>query len=257
MEIVAGILADVLTDYWYLWVLVLLIALYRLFLPVIKGWFGEKTVSLYLRALPKEEYTVLPDLILKTENGTTQIDHVVVSRYGVFVIEVKNYKGWILGGEHSAQWTQNLYGKKNRFMNPIHQNHAHVKALEARLTSYPQLPILPIVAFSPGCELKVKTTSPVVHFHRLARTIRQHREPVLQADETAAVVKLLQADNIRSAEVRKEHVQRINDKKKAIETAAAGSKCPQCDGTLMERSGRNGRFIGCSNFPKCRFTKPL
>jgi hypothetical protein len=44
----------ILFEVWYLWVLVLLAALYRLFKPAIKGWFGEKTIALYLNRLPKD-----------------------------------------------------------------------------------------------------------------------------------------------------------------------------------------------------------
>lgn len=71
----------------------------------------------YLRGL-SEEYTVLNDVILPTQAGTTQINHIVVSPYGVFDIETKNYKGWIFGGVKSTQWTQNIYGRKSNFMNP-------------------------------------------------------------------------------------------------------------------------------------------
>ncbi len=31
-------------------------------------------------------------------------------------------------------------------------------------------------------------------------------------------------------------------------------KCPRCGGVLVRRNGKYGEFIGCSNFPKCRFT---
>ena len=80
---------DFLLNFWYIWLLVLLTAVYRVFTPTIKGWFGEKKVAGYLSRLP-EECTVLNDVILPTETGTTQIDHIVVSPYGVFVIETKN-----------------------------------------------------------------------------------------------------------------------------------------------------------------------
>lgn len=33
--------------------------------------------------------------------------------------------------------------------------------------------------------------------------------------------------------------------------------CPQCGGTLVEKSGRFGRFIACSNYPDCKYTKPF
>ena len=87
---------NILINFWYIWLLVLVTAVYRVFKPTIKGWFGEKMMAGYLSRLP-EEYTVLNDVILPTETGTTQIDHIVVSPYGVFVIETK------LQGLYSAE----------------------------------------------------------------------------------------------------------------------------------------------------------
>lgn len=87
---------DIILKMWYLWVLILLAAVYRLFKPSIKGWLGEKTVSMYLERLPKEDYLILSDLIFSTVTGTTQIDHVVVSLYGIFIIEVKTIKAGFL-----------------------------------------------------------------------------------------------------------------------------------------------------------------
>jgi len=248
---------DFIFQMWYLWVLVLLAAVFRIFKPSIKGWLGERAVSIYLEQLPKEEYTLLSDLILPTETGTTQIDHVVVSVYGVFVIEVKNYKGWIFGSEKSAQWTQNIYGKKKSFMNPIHQNYAHVKAIEARLTQYPNIPIIPIVAFSANCDLKVKTTSHVVYFHRICGVIRSYKDKILDSHDIAAITGILQSHKINSEAVKKDHIAMVESKKIEFDDLAAGSKCPKCSGTLVERKGKYGIFIGCSNYPKCRFTKQM
>ena len=75
------------------------------------GKFGEKRVARKLDWLSKE-YITLNDILLPTNYGTTQIDHIVVSPYGIFVIETKNYKGWIFGHENSEEWKQSLFGKK-------------------------------------------------------------------------------------------------------------------------------------------------
>lgn len=248
---------DILIRFWYLWLLILLAAIYRAFKPSIKGWFGEKTVAWYLRRLPPEEYTVLNDVILPTESGTTQIDHIVISPYGVFVIETKNYKGWILGGEKSTQWTQNIYGRKSNFMNPLRQNFAHTKAVEALLLQFPSLPVIPIVAFSPECDLKVKTEGHVVYFHRVLAVIRNYTNRAVQSDDVATVVHLLQDANIRSAVTKKEHVTSASAKKTAFESITAGDTCPRCGSSIVLRNGKNGSFLGCSNYPKCRFTKAL
>ena len=34
-------------------------------------------------------------------------------------------------------------------------------------------------------------------------------------------------------------------------------RCPRCGGDLVERMGKFGKFLGCSNFPKCKFTRGL
>ena len=73
--------------------------------PKHKGKEGELHVHNTLAQLP-DEYIVLEDVILETTRGTTQIDHVVVSKYGVFAIETKNYRGDIYGDDSRRQWTQ-------------------------------------------------------------------------------------------------------------------------------------------------------
>ncbi|QSW90410.1 NERD domain-containing protein [Flavobacterium endoglycinae] len=79
--------------------LILLIVIFSLILifgfykSKIKGIIGEKTVSSILHFLDKSEYKIINNVVLKTGEVTTQIDHVIISSFGIFVIETKNYKG--------------------------------------------------------------------------------------------------------------------------------------------------------------------
>ena len=88
-----------------------------------------------------DEYTILNDLVFRTEKGTTQIDHVVVSKYGIFAIETKNYRGEIYGDDNRKEWTQLIvtkvtyakkwwktytYVTKSHFYNPVKQSVGHV-----------------------------------------------------------------------------------------------------------------------------------
>ena len=98
-----------------------------------KGKLGERSVSKRLKRLDNNKYKVINDVILKTSRGTSQIDHLVVSNYGIFVIETKNYQGWIVGSENADNWQQIIYNKKNFFRNPIKQNYGHIKAIEENL----------------------------------------------------------------------------------------------------------------------------
>ena len=104
-------------------VLALVVALRVLLLwlnsPAQKGKRGEKQVTGRLRKGLPDEYRILDDIYLPLPDGTTtQIDHIVVSQYGVFVVETKTYSGWIFGDEKSKEWTQSIYHKKSRFQNP-------------------------------------------------------------------------------------------------------------------------------------------
>ena len=100
------------------------------------GCHGESIVARKLERLSSDEYVVLHDLMISDKHGrTTQIDHVVISRFGLFVIETKCYKGWIFGNEGNLYWTQSLYAggrgwfassEKHKFQNPIKQNWRHI-----------------------------------------------------------------------------------------------------------------------------------
>ena len=59
-------------------------------MSAIRGWFGEQITALGMwLTLSKKTYWRFYDVIVPAEDGTTQIDHVLVSHYGIFVIETK------------------------------------------------------------------------------------------------------------------------------------------------------------------------
>ncbi len=99
--------------------------------PSGRGYVGELKVSAASAlALPRSIYTRFHEVTLRVPDGTTQIDHIFVSRYGVFVVETKNMSGWIFGNERDRQWTQRFRnGHKTRLQNPLRQNYRHTKAV--------------------------------------------------------------------------------------------------------------------------------
>lgn len=238
----------------YIIIFMVLYAIYLFFEEKIKGSIGEKLVANRLSGLPKQSYRVLNDVLIKTDYGTTQIDHIVVSIYGIFVIETKYYKGWIIGNDYSDYWTQNLYGKKYKFRNPLKQNYAHVKALQEKM-DLEEDKLIPIVAFSSRSTLKVKTKNPVIYIGQVKKVIREYKESVFQENELDMLVEKIQVANIISKEARKEHIKQIKTKVYEKENKAKEAVCPRCGGQLVHRTGKNGDFIGCSNFPKCRYTR--
>lgn len=111
---------------------------FLLFVPFIvvamipKGTRGEMAVTLMKKLfLDAKLYIDINDVTIQTPTGTTQIDHIIVSKFGIFVIETKNMSGWIFGSSEQAQWTQSFpSGIKFRFQNPLRQNYKHTKSLE-------------------------------------------------------------------------------------------------------------------------------
>ena len=225
----------------------------------IKGWFGEKNISSRLERLESDKYIVLNDLLIKTENGnTSQIDHLVISIYGIFVIETKNYKGWIFGNEKSDKWTQVIYNRKNQFRNPVKQNWSHIYALKSILKEYSNLRYVPVVVFAGSAVLKnIVSNVPVIYDYEIRNFITEYPvEKCITFEEVQRIASILQGKNIEDKEIRKAHVQNIHKTVIERQLKMENLICPRCNGELKLRNGKSGKFYGCSNYPRCRFTMP-
>ncbi len=221
-----------------------------------RGAQGERFVSRRLNWLPSDEYVTLDDLILNNNGRTTQIDHVVVSRYGVFVIETKNYKGIITGGENTNTWTQHLYTEKNTMVNPIRQNKGHIAVVRQLIRNVYTDEIFSIIAFSGASTLRVNSESAdVVYFQNLRKCIRRYNKQRMSADQVQQVVAILSNANVTDKETRNQHVAQVREHMRKRELDIANLICPQCGGSLIRREGPYGTFYCCSNYPKCHYIK--
>ena len=166
----------------------------RRFLPKIKGGLGEWVVNRTLRKqLNPEAYRVLHDLLLPDgKGGQTQIDHVVVSAFGVFVIETKNWDCWIFGSEKDAQWTLTYpSGGKKKTGNPLRQNEGHVEAVRDVL-GVKRAHCHNLIFINPVSKLK---TGPIpgVFQHGMLPHIRSFQERVFNPEWVPAAVNQLMA----------------------------------------------------------------
>jgi len=224
------------------------------------GEIGEDRVSGILQKLPKEEYTVINDITIKNRSGTSQIDHLVISPYGLFVIETKCYQGWLFGSEENEKWTQSLYTEKFQFYNPIQQNRLHIKALKFNLAKYPKIPYYSIIVLAGSCEFKTfeQVKTPVIYDGDLPETIFElSKQKVLTEKQVADIRDTIQNIAIKEDGYREVHVMNAREKAVIAENEINNGTCPRCDGYLVERSGKYGSFYGCSNYPKCKFTKKM
>ena len=189
---------------------VLLAALFLLKwkLPFLIGKSGEQFVSRKLLSLDPQRYRVLDDLMFPSLGNisTTQIDHVVVSNFGVFCIETKSYSGWIFGSAQQQYWTQVIYHYKKKFYNPLRQNYAHIKAVEEILRStFPQAPIKGFVAFPSADRLQISGTDSVDYATNIVEKQKRFNTPVLSDVERGIVVQMLVDANIVDRAARKRH----------------------------------------------------
>ena len=222
------------------------------------GRMGERSVSKSLSKLPSDKYIVLNDLLFKDGKYSTQIDHLVVSIYGIFVIETKNCKGVVSGHADRDYWTQKTHGHKYSLYNPLYQNRGHIIFLLKKfgflrvLQSY----IYPIVVFPGVSRLKLNGEYEGVFKHKKLRSyIRSFREEVITIEDCRRIASVFQCNNIEQKSERKAHKSNV---KKAIdlhEKCVRRGICPQCGGVLVLRKGKHHDFYGCSNFPRCRYTR--
>jgi hypothetical protein len=141
---------------------------------------GEALVSQAIQSnFESPDYHLLNHITLKLKDGTTQIDHILVSRFGVFVIETKDYKGWIFADPRQPNWTQVLFKLKFKFQNPIFQNKRHVRAVQEVLDFLPADSIKSIVIFTGAAEFKTNIPSGVFTLSSFFKFLQSSTEEIL------------------------------------------------------------------------------
>lgn len=236
--------------------------------PSVKGRRGELHVGNQLVTLPNE-YIVLNDVVLPTRRGTTQIDHIVVSPYGIFGIETKNYRGEIYGDDTREKWTQMIitdvtyrkswktytYVTKSHFYNPVKQSLGHIYSLKDCLNDFGYIPMIPVVVFAGEAILSnVNSKYPVVYIENLVSTIRCYDKRYLSGEQVSEIVRRISSINVRETVKNKDHIQNIRNAVAEKNQKVRNGICPRCGGQLVLRHGKYGSFYGCSNYPKCKFT---
>ena len=259
------------------------------------GREGERRVARQLARLPRRFYTVISDVLLPSgpTGATTQIDHIVVSTRGVFVIETKRLSGAIRGSEHAQNWTQTTpHGEERTFYNPLLQNEGHIRALRKLMPELDPGLFVSMVVFTDARTLDISVDDFVeertlLPDKRVSRTLipalaRRHwwqcgsrpvlddskiitglfgllpeikrRKPLIDRDEVEMIVDDIVRCNDRSRRSRHEHTEYVKKVGREVARDISRGICPRCGGRLEKRKGAYGRFLGCENYPTCRFT---
>lgn len=222
-------------------------------MSIFRGWFGEKktTFTMWL-SLNRRVYRRFHDVIIPASNGTTQIDHILVSPYGLFIVETKNRKGWIFGSGDQPRWTQSIYGENYSFQNPLRQTFRQKKVLSEYL-ELNESTIHTVVFFVGNCTFKTLLPDNVIN-SRLGKYIKQFQDRILASQEIDRIVGRLERHVSESSLTTRDHVRSLRERHSST------TVCPKCGSNLVERTARKGpnagsTFLGCGNYPRCRFTR--
>ena len=247
-----GILIGALAQVWYIIPLLIVVSIFKS--RWFKGVFGEFLVNKLLSQLPDSDYTLVRNVTLPTDDGTTQIDHIVVSRFGIFVVETKNMKGWIFGSKSQKQWTQKIYRHTSKFQNPLHQNYKHVKTLES-LLSIDSSKLHSVIVFIGDSTFKTDMPNNVTYARGCLDYIKQYIQPVFTDTEYVQIIEAITEVKLKKGVVtdlkHRKHVRELVASKENLK------QCSRCGSEMVVRETKRGenkgkQFWGCSSFPKCR-----
>ena len=220
---------------------------------ILRGWFGEKKTAFNMwLSLDSNVYKRFHDVIIPSKNGTTQIDHLLVSPFGLFIVETKNKKGWIFGSEDQPKWTQTLYGKKYSFQNPLRQTFRQKKVLSEFLGLNESM-IRSVIYFVGDSKFKTQLPANVIN-SRLGRYIKKFANRIIPLEEINHIVGTLDQHMSESTLTTRDHVRSLRERHSST------TVCPNCGSNLIERTAKKGlitrsKFLGCGNYPRCRFTR--
>ncbi len=252
-----------------------------------KGYYGEFLTVKALEGISEKEKFLANVYLSKAAKAdqTTEIDVIYVNEFGIFVLESKNYSGWIFGNDKAKYWTQSLNKRvKNKFYNPVFQNAGHISALKATLGSRFDNTYKSLIVFSERCELKnVTVQTPdvyVIKRNNIRKTIQSlSHAPVLTENDIAEIYNILSSKMKVDEELKKKHIENIKSeigrteptsfegKKEVAKTEVKGEEkqpahdvvkiCSKCGAPMVLRTAQKGsnkgqKFWGCSNYPKCR-----
>jgi len=229
-----------------------------MFEELLKGWIGElKTKATQKLFLDSKQYHIFNNVFIQGKERETQIDHIIVSKYGVFVVETKDRSGWIFGSETDNQWTQVIFDKKVHFQNPLRQNYLHTRSL-AEFLGIEHNKIYSLIVFWGDCEFKTGVPENVVKgIYKPTSYIKSKKQVLFTDDEVDRI-----CEQIQTIKSNTSILQGLRHTFSLKERYDSVSICPKCGGKLLERTSTKGqrvgdKFLGCENFPRCRYTKEL
>ena len=176
----------------------------------VKGKIGEAFVGAFLSRLG-EEYTVINNVTLIADGDSTQIDHIVVSLRGIWVIETKNYQGYIFGSDKDSTWTQKLGRQSFKFQNPLRQNLKHIKYLAQHLGIRESF-IEPLVVFLGNANFPKGVPNGVCYPIDVLKIIKSKSETVMNNAQMIGITMKIKRLGETTSEKTETHLQTLEQR---------------------------------------------
>ena len=230
------------------------------------GSFGELLTKYYSKVMT--DALVLHDVLIDGAEGmTSQIDLLMIGAKGIYVVEVKTYSNAkIYGDGKKSKWYYYLGGKKYEIYSPLKQNQKHIQYLKAFLKEFGDVPCFSILTII--CEdfkisnmnenpeyISTAICSSLPAMSRAIEVIAKGKPVVFSEEQKQEIYDYILNHQYAGKEKRIEHKEKIKEMKKVQEDMKNRNLCPYCKSELVLRKGKYGEFYGCSNFPKCKYTK--
>ena len=231
----------------------------------ISGSFGEWLAKIYSKTIPGA--LVLHDVLIDGADGyTSQIDLVLVGNKGVYVIEVKSFPdAKIYGDTKKSKWYYYSHGRKYEIYSPLRQNKKHVEYLKTFLKDFGDVPVFSVITiicdnFKISGEinkedyLDTAVCTSLPSMEKAIYKIAENKPKAFDDEQKQKIFDFIKNNQHIGKDARKEHKQNVIAYKASLEEMKNQKICPYCKTELVLRNGKNGKFYGCKNYPKCRYT---
>lgn len=190
------------------------------------GELGEHKINIQLDQLSKENKHLWDVMIPnpKSRTGYSQIDHLVITPYCIFVIETKNYNGEIRGNREDQQWS---VSNRYKMYNPLRQNYGHIKALEGLLKDNKDIRFISMISFTMRCRFaidpelrKIQSDELIVYDVELSEFIQrklirikaENPAPIFSESDISRIFEVVSKANITDPGIREQHKTRAKTK---------------------------------------------
>ena len=247
----------------YGWLLLVFFLIAFLRSSWVKDLYGALQVKLSARLfLDQQNYTLFKNVIVPIDTGNLRIDQIIVSPFGVFVIEIRDMKGWILGSAQQIYWTQVANRQSNPFRNPLHRSYQLSQALQSALELDPAT-VFPLIVFIGDNDFKTPMPDNVINAGGYLNFIKSKKQPVLGKNETGSVCARIRSGRLKPLPTTERNpLRQLKTMIDETNRPANGNRCPQCGKlmvlkTVISETGQSKQFRLCSEFPICRTFKEL